>query len=342
MRLNEIIIEAKTQYNLELSKLYAKFLRTADKTIPKQIKKEFGDREYNLFKWWLDRGYRHIKELLKPDNKLFSTPDLKTGVSWSAYSLLSEIVSSDAVDPKIVLTPGQYALLVKKAKLAKQVITKGRQFKGKEKKNVEKIAAYTDPIIVKQIEEKLLAMYPRCKQIFSLYKKYPGKYFYRGTNHLMIYYNKTPPKGRRPRDSDEDIHTDIIKAMKANGFKAHRGNSIFMTSDMEQADGYATGPPSRAGQPSRGLYIIFPLDGFNYSWSPKVQDFEGFYKDDPHSLGIDIENGIDEYLRQAEYTNKRIDAALKSGHEVMTNSKYYAISTKYIPIITDYIKNMRS
>ena len=69
---------------------------------------------------------------------------------------------------------------------------------------------------------------------------------------------------------------------------------------------------------------------------------EGFYKDDPHSLGIDIENGIDEYLRQAEYTNKRIDAALKSGHEVMTNSKYYAISTKYIPIITDYIKNMRS
>lgn len=69
------------------------------------------------------------------------------------------------------------------------------------------------------------------------------------------------PQNRPPRNTHKKFHDRIEKNLKAAGFKARRNNSIFVL-------GAELGMPSAYGS----NYIIFPFDGFNYTWCMTAKD----------------------------------------------------------------------
>jgi hypothetical protein len=68
-------------------------------------------------------------------------------------------------------------------------------------------------------------------------------------------------KKRKTKDTSSAIQTGVDKVLASKGFTALRHNSIFTSSRVEIASDY--------GIP----YIIFPKNGFSFTWSPKIQDF---------------------------------------------------------------------
>jgi len=107
-----------------------------------------------------------------------------------------------------------------------------------------------------------------CTEILELYGAY-RKALYRGINrevpgtlHLKdgdVFFGKSP-EDRRPTDIPLNIQTAIDKHLKDVGFTALRSNSIFCHPNFILAQGY--------GEP----YIIFPIDGFTYSWCTSAED----------------------------------------------------------------------
>lgn len=92
-----------------------------------------------------------------------------------------------------------------------------------------------------------------CSEIISIYKQARG-FIYRGvrTNHGA--FKSTISKTRDPLHLDIDIHRNVNKIMKEMGFDAHRGNSIFASPNPETASSWGA------------QYIIFPHNGFKYTW----------------------------------------------------------------------------
>ena len=89
------------------------------------------------------------------------------------------------------------------------------------------------------------------------------KFLYRGeTRDLGEYSMGHSRENRRPRDTDIKVQQVVDQLLSRQGFKALRGNSIFTISDIKQAYGYDL------------VYVIFPLNGFDYTWSHKFADWE--------------------------------------------------------------------
>lgn len=90
----------------------------------------------------------------------------------------------------------------------------------------------------------------------------PGIRLYHGSNKKtdepLIF---DIPKNRAPRDTPPEINAALVKCFKELGFSATRDNSVFMTSNRNQAAIY--------GQP----YYIMPVGEFGFTYSEKIQDF---------------------------------------------------------------------
>jgi len=90
------------------------------------------------------------------------------------------------------------------------------------------------------------------------------KVLFRGTepgDHPLSAYVGRSHKKRKTKDTSSAIQTGVDKILASKGFTALRHNSIFTSSRLEIASGY--------GIP----YIIFPKNGFSFTWSPKLTDF---------------------------------------------------------------------
>lgn len=119
--------------------------------------------------------------------------------------------------------------------------------------------------------------------------------------------NRVPTSMSRYANSVE-FDNALLKA----GAKAIRSNSIFCTSSNAFASNYAT---------NGGIYIIFPVNGFNFTWSPTTKDSIEWFQD--------LEPNYDAIVRD-NYTTKDFIAALNSKHEIMISSEYYAFKySKY-------------
>lgn len=102
-------------------------------------------------------------------------------------------------------------------------------------------------------------------------------------------FRGAPHAARKAKDTYPALQVDVDNLLKASGFKALRSNSIFVTSDPDQASEY--------GQ----LYLVFPVNGFDMLWSPKYEDFYTGFLDRygpvvtamKHSKYIDEEDFID-------------------------------------------------
>ncbi len=117
-----------------------------------------------------------------------------------------------------------------------------------------------------KLESLLKGLKKNCKDVLRVYKKLidTGQdmtFMYRGITKTSAdaVYGK-PFEARKPKDSNATLHKILLDKMTEMGIKANRQNTTFMTGRYSQADGYGT------------VYIMFPVDGFDFSWSTKIGD----------------------------------------------------------------------
>ena len=134
--------------------------------------------------------------------------------------------------------------------------------------------AYDDMYVKSIIDDKPVKMnnmfaglQKHCKQIIKVYKELNNDKF---TKQLFLYrgirsredavYGK-PFEKRKPKDSASDLDDLLNTSMKDMGFEARRDNSMFVTGAKGHASGYGY-----------DVYIMFPVDGFTYTWSKTTAD----------------------------------------------------------------------
>lgn len=107
-----------------------------------------------------------------------------------------------------------------------------------------------------------------CDNILSLYKVLNQNkkhdemlLLYRGMKKIKAdaIYGK-PYEARKPKDSKKDFDWLVNIGMEAMNIPARRNNSIFATGNFRHASDYGK------------VYIIFPVNGFDFTWSPKERD----------------------------------------------------------------------
>jgi len=111
-----------------------------------------------------------------------------------------------------------------------------------------------------------------CSDYLQAVHQANNQYLYRGIkvnfdDHLT---DQSKP-GRIPTDSNLKTTQLFDQAMTQAGFAAQRGNSKFTTGDLAQAAGYPPKFPG-SGWEWGAVYVIFPVNGFQFSWSQKHKD----------------------------------------------------------------------
>ena len=202
---------------------------------------------------------------------------------------------------------------------------------------INEIGSVRPPSITKEIMRN-------CRQIVQLYISQTDAFFYRGAKRSDSSYKSVTIDDRKPRDTDRFTHDRMTTAMKETGLKAHRGNSIFVTSNFRHAAEYT----ERGGLYNVGeVYIIFPINGFQYTWSPKVYDLYGAMLDGRIDLELDDTYGgsdADNFIRQVKklgYKSTDLEKALRLNCEVMIKGRYYGINASRKKDITAFIRGLK-
>lgn len=163
----------------------------------------------------------------------------------------------------------------------------------------------------------LIMMYLQkyASQIIGAYKK-ADRFLYRGTNMIgTTVAIKNPPVDRMPFVITKEVNDFIDKKLRVTGFKALRGNSFFCSSSSEMAGSYGD------------RYIIFPFNGFSFTWSPKIRDLVMDYDlwaDDSQPqrfVNHYYTTTAQEVINELGYKNTDIVSAIISRHEVFIHSK---------------------
>lgn len=138
-----------------------------------------------------------------------------------------------------------------------------------------------------------------------------NNFLYRGVK--KTYMNAFHGKSRNNRRAMSTLsyEQEKIDAQFANhGFTALRSNSIYCSGYIKQADLYG------AARQRGSTYMVFPLNGFSFTWSPMVQDLFGNIR---HDMSID-----DRFVPYYDYRDTDLPAAIRSHNEVMIHGEYYA------------------
>lgn len=110
-------------------------------------------------------------------------------------------------------------------------------------------------------------------------------------------------KDRRARDIKPEIHSAADKWFTTKFGIAYRSQSVFVTSDLNVALAYADSP----------LHVgrIVPVGEYRFCWSKQVRDMMQLF------IGGCAPENIHKELDGANYIEGDLDAAHRSGHEVM-------------------------
>jgi transcription antitermination factor NusG len=110
------------------------------------------------------------------------------------------------------------------------------------------------------------ALAKHCKEIIKVYKELNEnnfdreRFLFRGIKSSDDAVYGKPFEARKPKDSDRALHDLVNGTINNLGFEANRENAMFASGDRAQASKYGT------------LYIMFPMDGFKFTWSKTVKD----------------------------------------------------------------------
>lgn len=178
-----------------------------------------------------------------------------------------------------------------------------------------------------KLEHYYVLIETNCSEVLEAIK-WAGSFLYRGTKKgtLPAYHGRSR-NNRRTAATLPDYQVEIDKQFLANGFTAIRSNSIYCTGFIKQANIY-TGREGDNG----AIYMVFPLNGFSFTWSPKVQDL---FSDMRRDMAID-----ERFVPYYEYQDTNLPAAIASDNEIMIHGEYYAFKYEsyYEPFAERYLK----
>jgi len=174
------------------------------------------------------------------------------------------------------------------------------------------LAASGRPI---KMENVFKALAKNCKEIIKVYKELNRNNFnrqhfmYRGIGSSSDALYGKPFDARKPKDSNRELHELVNDTIKGLGFKADRGNAMFVTGDRSQASGYGN-----------ALYVLFPVDGFTYTWSRQEKDVILDNSKKLLMLDRDVVTKIRRMVREAKQDNPNLsisypDDLFTSGYE---------------------------
>jgi len=126
-------------------------------------------------------------------------------------------------------------------------------------------------------------------------------------------------EGRLPRGLGF-VLTKVANDFFEENFGGPFRNSVLATGNHDAATVFGT------------VHNIFPIGEFEFVWSPRVDDINYHLNDYLFKLpDYTWEEEMYQFLERSQYTNKNLDAAIKSGNEIMIRCKeYYAIEMQHL------------
>lgn len=116
---------------------------------------------------------------------------------------------------------------------------------------IQKVIAH-QPFKASQV---LQTIEQECSTILNLNKK-TQKFLLSGMKDRGAAFSGVTRTDRKPKDSDPELTTKFDNYLRELNFKALRSNSMFVTTDLNQADMYGD------------VYLIFPKDNqFHYTYT---------------------------------------------------------------------------
>ena len=144
------------------------------------------------------------------------------------------------------------------------------------------------------------------------------------TDQLLFHGNRglkgfiamgSSPEHRRPKDTNPNTQRLIDYKLREAGFKALRSNSIFATSRYGVTKQYGR------------TYVLFPLNGFDFTWSNKIQDIWSVADFDSGNFMRDLrQSSPADFIAEWDFRKNDFPAALNRGHEIMIHGKVVAVS----------------
>jgi hypothetical protein len=179
-----------------------------------------------------------------------------------------------------------------------------------------------------------------CSDILKVYQKTNPIFLYRGIGGdddqddtpLKKIIRGNSPIDREPLSTDPRISELLDTTLTKAGFSAIRSNSIFCVGNEYTASNYGD------------VYVIFPVNGFTYSWCATAEDLTSdyeleygfwgnYYKShDPNDLAEGFVRDLvtlppKSFVKKYQFiSNRDIITAIKTGKEVLIHGKYVAIS----------------
>lgn len=132
-----------------------------------------------------------------------------------------------------------------------------KEYKAAIQQEVENIKKYTNE---SKISKFVKGLEKKCSDAISDMRK-AEKFLYRGTRQFKDAYISRPHTARSTMSSYSEMQELYDQKISEVGFKALRSNSIFTTSNLRFAKNFGT-----------HIYLIFPVNGFSFTWSETEDD----------------------------------------------------------------------
>jgi len=173
------------------------------------------------------------------------------------------------------------------------------------KEQLRKIEEYNKSNdILKELADKIKN---ECSKFYSIFKR-SNAVLYRGIRHNKpAAFESNSPTDRRPKDSGLVNTLKFDRFAEQLGIIAQRSNSIFTSSDEDQARIYGD------------LYVVFPKSSADFSWSHAKKDLVLFAEKPLHF------KDVQEFQQTYKLDQTNLPEALFSEHEVLIHGKYIAV-----------------
>lgn len=142
-----------------------------------------------------------------------------------------------------------------------------------------------------------------------------GLPLYRGFNSNTTDAFKGRPRENRQTYTSSEVVEAFNEQCRLAHVKTNRTNSISCTANNYDANTFGD------------LFYLFPMNGFGFLWSSKIEDFGAFFGDFGTPDDVDIAYNVDEHenwLVAFGYSDKNFGEALKSAHEISISGQYLA------------------
>jgi hypothetical protein len=254
------------------------------------------------------------------------------------------LLSPPKLDEHIVkLKNGKYRLLSHKGKNLGTFDS--HRADAKHEGEVEYFKSLKESMTPNQEDRIVRFIKTNCTDILQIYKDHD--FLYRGIHSVEPILFGKEVKNRMPVDSNEKASELLDSALSKVGFTALRSNSIFCTSDKLIASNYSNDhDKTNHGK----VYVIFPLNGFSYTWCRRALDLTGkfglhyvlFNEDNTYSDNSFVNDSINmparEFTQTYGFTNLFLTDALNKMFEVYIHGKYIAVALNNKTLLDKIIK----